>query len=63
MVLFQEINLLENSPNSPLKAINEELEINQNKNEINEKIAFIGMSREDFVQTKINKCFIFPIDD
>ena len=63
LVLFQEINLLENSPIRPLEAINEELEINQNKKEVNEKIAFIGMSREDFVQTKINKCFIFPIDD
>ena len=63
MVLFQEINLLENSPNSPLKAINEELEINQNKNKVNEKFAFIGMSREDLIRNKIDKCFIFPIDD
>ena len=63
LVLFQEINLLENSPNSPLKAINEELEINQNKNKVNEKFAFIGMSREDLIRNKIDKCFIFPIDD
>ena len=63
LVLFQEINFLENSPNSPLKAINEELEINQNKNKVNEKFAFIGMSREDLIRNKIDKCFIFPIDD
>ena len=59
MIFFDEMGLEERSPNNPLKAIQSQLEYDDNEF----KIAFIGIYNWKIDASKMNRCLILSKPD
>jgi GTPase SAR1 family protein len=61
LIVFDQIDLTEHSPNNPLKVINNELEYDLNKG--NEEIAFVGISNRFLDDSIMNRGMVLAIPD